>query len=99
MDQNVRKEIEQLHEDSELTGNLNDETARVVLAWAEAWIAGQPLAGSNKPRSSQPGPQIREIVRQVNHLAGRIGQAGETENIREVLAIVDTLLNNKSPNG
>ena len=88
----IRKEIEQLHEDSNLTGNLGDDSARLLLAWAEGLIRGGPLQGGMKVAAPPSSARVRELTRAVNRLAGNLEQTGETELVRELINLLNTAL-------
>ena len=93
MDNETDKTIGQLHEDEKLTSNLSDESARLLLNWAEGLVKKNSQPGGMKGVATVSDEKVLELVRAINRLCGSQAQMGEVEFIQAQLNLLNTVLN------
>jgi hypothetical protein len=93
MDDYTNKAIQQLREDEGLTDNLTDESARLLLDWAENMLKKYNQPGNAKGIVSVNNAQILQLVRSINRLSDAQSQMSETEFLKNQLSLLDIILN------
>jgi hypothetical protein len=93
MDDYTSKAIEQLREDEGLTDNLTDESAKLLLDWAESLIRKYNQPGVAKSIDPINNTQILELVKTINRISGTQAQMSETEFLKSQLNLLNIVLN------
>jgi hypothetical protein len=92
VDDYTNKAIQQLREDEGLTNNLTDESAKVLLAWAESLIKRNNQPGGIKDIVPVNNAEIMELVRAINRLSGNQLQMSEIDFLQGILNLLNTVL-------
>ena len=96
MENDTDKTIGQLHEDERLTDNLTDESAKLLLDWAESWIKKNNQSGAMKNLVPVSDGKILELVRAINRLSGSQSQMNEVEFLQGLLNLLNIVLNSSN---
>lgn len=75
--QTIQRTAERLYEDEKLRANLQDDEAKIVLGWAEDWLAAKISAAGDENQAKQIAQdewtRVRQAVTTINTLAAKPG--------------------------
>ncbi len=88
-DKTIQQATERLYEDERLRSHLTDAEAKIVLGWAQNWIATQVQAADNETSAQQIAQseftRVRQTVGVMNSLAAKEG----TLNLAQAIAALE----------
>ncbi len=86
----VQRTTEKLYEDERLRSNMNDDESRIVLGWAERWLATQISAAEDEASARKIAQdeftRVRQTVGAINALAAKPG----VPRLSEAVAALET---------